>query len=167
MAARKTKKILRRSSSAGSGWRAKSSHSGQATKTIKKTKTKKMKGPKPIGKVTHWFGKIDVAIVKLATPFKVGDYIEFKGHEVDFVQKIDSMQINHKFVERAAKGKEIGIKVIQKVKEGALVYKATAQTKVAAIPASSKALPVVKPKALPAASTSQKAGYKGTKFLSF
>jgi hypothetical protein len=65
-----------------------------------------------------------VAVIKLLTPFKVGDYIHFKGAQADFVQRIDSMQINHKFVDRARKGVEIGLKVKQKVREDYLVFKA-------------------------------------------
>lgn len=97
----------------------------RAKKTSKKRKVraKKAKGPKPIGRVTHWFGKINVAVIKLLAPFKVGDYIHIKGAHADFVQHIDSMQINHKFVEKARKGVEIGLRLKQKVREGYQVFK--------------------------------------------
>jgi len=86
---------------------------------------KKAKTQKHIGIVTHWYGKLNVAIVKLLSPLKLGDLIEFRGHHSDFVQKIESMQINHKFVDKTKKGDEIGLKVSHKVREGTLVYKAS------------------------------------------
>jgi len=79
---------------------------------------------KPIGKVTHYFGNINVAIIKLINGnVKIGDKINFKGGEdTDFEQEIGSMQIDHKDIEEAKKGEEFGMKVDQKVREGYEVY---------------------------------------------
>ncbi|MBU0573246.1 MAG: hypothetical protein KKH83_02065 [Candidatus Margulisbacteria bacterium] len=85
---------------------------------------KKAKGPKPIATVTHWFGKINVAILKLNSPIRLGDKLEFKGCDPEFTQIIQSMQINHKFVEKAAKDAEIGVKMSHRVREGVEVFKA-------------------------------------------
>lgn len=82
------------------------------------------KTPKPIGKITHFYDKIGVGIVKLAAGLKVGEVLHFKGKKGEFTQEITSMQFNHKPIEKAAKGKEIGIKMDQKVQEGDLVYRA-------------------------------------------
>ena len=76
---------------------------------------------KKIGKVTHYYGNIDVAILKLTNSLKVGDRIKFEGHGVDFEQDVSSMQINHESVEKAKKGDDVGLKVNQPVKEGAEV----------------------------------------------
>lgn len=73
---------------------------------------------KKIGKVTHYYGNIDVAILKLTNSLKVGDRIKFEGHGVDFEQEVSSMQINHESVEKAKKGDDVGLKVDQPVKEG-------------------------------------------------
>lgn len=87
-------------------------------------KAKKTKTPKPIGKVTHFYDKINVGIIKLNAVLKVGDILRFAGKKGEFVQTVTSLQFNHKPIEKAAKGKEIGMKVDQKVNEGDLVFRA-------------------------------------------
>lgn len=77
---------------------------------------------KEIGKVTHYFGKISVAILELTAGLKVGDTIHIKGHTDDFTQKVESMQIEHENVDEAQPGQSIGMKVIQKAHEGDVVY---------------------------------------------
>ncbi len=79
---------------------------------------------KPIGKVTHYYGGIGVAIIKFNREVKVGETIHFKGPHTDFTQKIDSMQYDHKDIESAKKGQEVGIKTEQKVRESDEVYSA-------------------------------------------
>jgi len=77
---------------------------------------------KPIGEVTHYFDHLGVAIVKFNKAIKVGETIKFKGAHADFEQKIDSMQYDHKAIESAKKGQEVGIKTKEKVHEGNEVY---------------------------------------------
>ncbi|MEM4221915.1 MAG: translation elongation factor-like protein [archaeon] len=77
---------------------------------------------KLIGKVTHFFPKISVAVVELSGDLKQGDKILFEG-STSFEQVVDSMQIEHKNVSEAKAGQSIGLKVNQKVKEKDLVYK--------------------------------------------
>lgn len=77
---------------------------------------------KLIGKITHYYAKIGVAIVELTAKFKVGDKIHIKGHETDFSQSVSSMQIEHQNVDVAKKGEVIGLKVDQKIREGDEVY---------------------------------------------
>jgi|UniRef100_A0A7C6EBD5 putative protease len=77
-----------------------------------------------VGKVTHFFGKISVAIVELTDgDLMVGDTVHIKGHTTDLTQKVESMQIEHKNVEKAAKGQSIGLKVSARVHEDDIVYK--------------------------------------------
>ena len=83
---------------------------------------KKAKGPKVIGRIEHFFGKISVAALKLKSPLKVGDVIHIKGHTTGFTQKIDSMQIEHRDVAAAKKGQDVGFKVRDKVREGDTVF---------------------------------------------
>lgn len=78
---------------------------------------------KQIGEVSNYFEHVSVAAIKLEAPLKVGDTIEFRGGEVDFEQKVESMQIQHKPVSAAKKGDEIGIKVTGKVRKGYKVFK--------------------------------------------
>ena len=77
---------------------------------------------KPIGKISHYYDKIGVGIIELNGSLKAGDMIKVKGKDTDFEQPVDSMQIEHKPVEKAKKGDVIGIKMNQKVKEGDEVY---------------------------------------------
>ena len=78
---------------------------------------------KEVGRVTHYFTKIGVAIVDLTEELKVGDTIHVKGHTSDFTQKVESIQIEHKQVEKAGKGTSIGLKVDEHAREGDVVYK--------------------------------------------
>ena len=78
---------------------------------------------KEIGEVEHFFTDIRVAAIKLKDSLNVGDKIKIKGATTDFEQKIDSIQIDKENVEKAGNGDEIGIKVINRVREGDIVYK--------------------------------------------
>jgi len=78
---------------------------------------------KLIGKVTHYYNNIGVAIIEMSATLKAGDNIRIIGGEVDFEQMVESIEVDHKKV-KAAKAKEtIGIKVGEKVREGYRVYK--------------------------------------------
>ena len=79
---------------------------------------------KLVGKVTHYFSNIGVAVVDLLAPLAQGDEIRIVGGQsTGFNQKIDSMQVDHKAVEKAKKGDSVGLKVSEKVREGYQVYK--------------------------------------------
>jgi len=79
---------------------------------------------KLIGKITHYFGNIEVAVIELTDTLKVGDTIRIVGGEdTDFTQTVESMEIEHEKVETAKKGQSIGLKAEQKVREGYNVYK--------------------------------------------
>lgn len=85
-------------------------------------KLKEKSKEKQIGKITHYFGKISVGIVKLKSGLKVGDKIHMKGAHDDFKQVVKSMQYNHKSIMQARRGLEVGIKVTQRVHENDMVY---------------------------------------------
>lgn len=78
---------------------------------------------KLIGKVTHFYPKISVAVIDVLDEIKVGDEILIKGKTTNFKQLIESMQIEHKQVEKANRGDSIGLKVIERVREGDEVFK--------------------------------------------
>lgn len=75
-----------------------------------------------IGKVTHYFSKIGVAVVELTGNLKIGDSIVIAGRGHEFVQPISSLQVEHEQVSVAASGDAVGLKVDQAVKEGDAVY---------------------------------------------
>lgn len=76
-----------------------------------------------VGRVTHYFTKIGVAVVELKASLAVGDRIVIRGSTTDFEQVVESMQIEHKNVQRAEAGQSIGLKVAQRVREKDIVYK--------------------------------------------
>ncbi len=78
---------------------------------------------KEVGKVTHYFTKIGVAVIELSDELKVGDKISIEGATTNIQQTINSMQIEHENVEKAEAGKSIGLKVEDRVRESDVVYK--------------------------------------------
>lgn len=77
-----------------------------------------------IGKVTHYYDKIGVAIIELIADLAVGEKIKFvRGGEDLFEQSVDSIQVEHNKIDSAKSGSIIGLKVAQPVKEGAEVFK--------------------------------------------
>ena len=77
----------------------------------------------PVGKVTHFFPKIGVAVVALSDDLKQGEEIRFNGTHTDFTQKVASMQVEHQTIANAVRGQEIGLKVDRDVKVGDRVLK--------------------------------------------
>lgn len=79
---------------------------------------------KLIGEVTHYFGKIGVAVIELEEPLKVGDTIRIIGGvDTDFTQEVESMEIEHEKVQQAKSGDSVGLEVKEKVRDGYKVYK--------------------------------------------
>ena len=86
-------------------------------------KCEKIEEGKLIGKVTHYFDHVGVAIVDLIDTLNIGDTIRIIGGEVDFTQEVESMEIDHEKIKTAKKGDSIGMKVSERVKDGYQVYK--------------------------------------------
>ncbi|MFH1592213.1 MAG: translation elongation factor-like protein [Candidatus Woesearchaeota archaeon] len=76
-----------------------------------------------IGEVFQYYGKIGVAAIKVTKGLKVGDKIKIQGHTTDFEQEVESMQVEHKEIQKAKKGDDIGIKVKDKVRKGDKIFK--------------------------------------------
>lgn len=77
-----------------------------------------------VGRVSHYYDKIGVAIVELDGTLSVGDKIKFvRGGEDLFEQTVDSIQIEHEKKDTAQKGDVVGIKSTQAVREGTEVFK--------------------------------------------
>jgi len=79
---------------------------------------------KEIGRVTHYYDKIGVMVLKLTDKVSVGDKIKVKRGDEEFEETIESMQVEHENVDKAKKGDEIAIKISRPTKEGAVVCKA-------------------------------------------
>ncbi len=79
---------------------------------------------KLIGKISHYFDKIGVAVIDLSAGLKVDDSIRVIGGEIDFTQKVKSMEVDYKKIKKAKKGDAVGLKIKEKVRQGYKVYKA-------------------------------------------
>jgi translation elongation factor EF-1alpha len=76
-----------------------------------------------VGRVSHFFTKISVAVIELTATVSVGDRILIKGPTTNLEQTIDSMEIEHEKVQKAGAGQSIGMKVKDRVRETDVVYK--------------------------------------------
>jgi len=76
-----------------------------------------------IGRVTHYFNRLGVAVLDLGEPLKVGDAIRIEGHTTDFSQPVWSLEIDHRKIETVGPGADVALKVIEPVREGDLVYR--------------------------------------------
>jgi len=76
-----------------------------------------------IGTVTHYFSHLSVAALSLTAPLAVGDRIHIRGHTTDLVQTVESMEIEHRRVERANPGDDVAIKVVNHVREHDRVFR--------------------------------------------
>ena len=109
----------------------------KAAKKVFKKPTPKPKAPKPaipapeplpgerIGVVTHYFGHLSVAVVKLepGITLRVGDNIHIKGHTSDFGQRVDSLQVGHSPVQEVGPDDDFGLKVVDHAREHDVVYR--------------------------------------------
>lgn len=78
-----------------------------------------------IGRVDHWYGKLNVGGIELTERLAVGDHIHILGHTTDFEQDVTSMQIMHQDVAQAGPGDDVGVKTQFRVRIGDRVYKVT------------------------------------------
>lgn len=78
-----------------------------------------------IGRITHYYGKLGVAVLELGDKLNIGDKIHVLGHTTDFTQIVQSMQIDHQQVQSVGPGMDIALKVNQRVRVGDAVFKVT------------------------------------------
>ena len=77
-----------------------------------------------VGSVTHFFKGPSVAVVKVTEGhIAIGDEIHFVGHTTDFSERVTSMEVEHKKVERAETGDEIAIQVVDRARVHDQVYR--------------------------------------------
>ncbi len=76
-----------------------------------------------IGKVTHFYNRLSVAVVELAGELRLGDQIAVLGHTTEFAQPVKFLEIEHHKIESAGAGQEVALKTWDVVRAGDLVYK--------------------------------------------
>jgi putative protease len=77
-----------------------------------------------LGSVTDYFARIGVAAVRLTDgDLHIGDRIRIRGHTTDLTQPVESLQIEHRAVERADRGTEVALKVRERVRRHDEVFR--------------------------------------------
>ena len=76
-----------------------------------------------IGRVTHYYGRIGVAVLALTEPIHLGDTVRIVGRGTDFQQEVTSLQIVHAAVASARPGQEVAMKVEEPVRKRDAVFK--------------------------------------------
>lgn len=104
----------------------------KAKKVRRKARSAKQRASRPakalpkkiaVGKVSHFYNHISVAVVDLTKELRKGDKISIEGAVTNLKQTADSMQIEHQPIEVAKAGQCIGLKVNGRVRETDIVYK--------------------------------------------
>jgi translation initiation factor IF-2 len=79
-----------------------------------------------VGIVRNFFSRISVAAIEITgDSLNIGDTVRVKGAGTDFIQKVESMEIDRKPIQKAEKGMAVGIKIGERTRPGDLVFKVT------------------------------------------
>jgi putative protease len=76
-----------------------------------------------IGKITHYYNRIGVAVLVLSGELKVGDTVHIHGRYTELTQKVESLEIEHEKQQTVKVGQEVALKVDEPVRAGDMVYK--------------------------------------------
>ncbi len=76
-----------------------------------------------VGKVLHYYTRLNVAVICLENPLKIGEFIHFIGYTTDFSQPIFSMEFNHRKIAASESCEEVALQVVDTVREGDFVYR--------------------------------------------
>ena len=77
-----------------------------------------------IGTVVHQWRQVGAALISVVDgQLRVGDTIRIKGHTTDFVQTLESMQIDHEPVDSARAGEDVAVAVTDRVRVQDKVYR--------------------------------------------
>ncbi|ALM09833.1 MAG TPA: hypothetical protein DEB30_02235 [Candidatus Peribacter riflensis] len=124
--ARRAKKAAKKVKKVKKVKKAKRKTKAKAAKKVTAARKKLVKtiAEKVIGKVTHYYDHIGVAVVDVQSTIRVGDTIRLRHGDREFTQTVQSLQVNHTPIASAAKGQEVGMKVNEVAAEGTLVLPA-------------------------------------------
>lgn len=78
-----------------------------------------------VGKVVHYYDHLGVAVFELTQNLKVGSTVHIKGAHDDFSQGIKEIQYEHEAISEGPAGKQVGVRVDQKVHENDQVFVVT------------------------------------------
>jgi len=83
---------------------------------------------KYVGKVTHYFTRIGVAVLELEDGLAAGDTVHICGHTTDFVQQVESLEVEHRKLQAAGAGADVALMVEERVRRGDKICKVIDQT---------------------------------------
>jgi putative protease len=76
-----------------------------------------------IGRVSHYYDHLSVAVISLIDELKLGDKIHIVGHHTNLTERVGSMEVNHHSVVWVKPGDSVAIKVPSRVHEHDKVYR--------------------------------------------
>lgn len=76
-----------------------------------------------IGRVSHYFNHLNVAVVSITDNLKLGDKIHIVGHHTNLTERVASMEVDHHAVVWVKPGDNVAIKVLERVHEHDKVYR--------------------------------------------
>jgi putative protease len=77
-----------------------------------------------VGVVTHYYSHLSVATLKLESgTLRVGDTIHIRGHTTDFIQRVESLEVDHAPVTEVGPNDDFGLRVVDHAREHDVVYK--------------------------------------------
>ena len=76
-----------------------------------------------VGRVSHYYNRISVAVLELTGDLEVGDRIVILGKTSELTQVVTSMEIDHRKVQSVSPGMDVALKVAERVRRGDIVYK--------------------------------------------
>lgn len=68
-----------------------------------------------IGRITHYYSHLKVAVLELYEGLKVGETIHIRGHTTDFTEALVSMEVDHNRVISVEPGANVAIRVNEPV----------------------------------------------------
>jgi putative protease len=76
-----------------------------------------------IGRITHYFRQLGVAVLQLDEGVAVGDTLHIRGHTTDFSQPVTSLEVDHRKLLAVGPGADVALKVDARVRAGDIVWK--------------------------------------------
>ena len=76
-----------------------------------------------IGRITHYYNHLNVAVLNLNDVLKLGDKIRIRGHATNLVERVASMEVDRRMAIWAKPGDDVTIKVNGPVHTHDVVYR--------------------------------------------
>lgn len=78
-----------------------------------------------IGTITHDYSHLNIAAFQLTERLVLGETIHIFGHTTDFIQKVTSMEVDHRRVVIVESGEDVAVKVLEPVRVQDAIYRVT------------------------------------------